>query len=111
MNQAIQDFISLKQIAIVGVSRTEKKMGYTIVKELTGKGYETFIVHSDAKEIGGMVCYPNLAALKGKVGGVVVCVPPVQSITVLKDAAAAGIKNVWLQMGSDSKEVLKLADN
>jgi len=43
------------------------------------------------------------------VDGVLVSVPPQKAKTVLQDASAAGIKNVWLQQGSESGEVLSLA--
>ena len=36
-------------------------------------------------------------------------VPPEKALGVLRDAAAAGMKNVWLQQGTESAEVLALA--
>ncbi len=53
-----------------------------------------------------MKCYPDLAALGGKVDGALLVVPPVQAAQALRQAAAAGIKNVWLQQGSESSEAL-----
>ena len=40
---------------------------------------------------------------------VVISVPPQQAALVLRDAAAAGIKKVWLQQGSQSIETGKVA--
>jgi predicted CoA-binding protein len=106
MNQAIQDFIQSKRIAIVGVSRTgkDKKFGNIACKELKQRGYQVYIVHPEAQEIDGERCYPNLAALQGKVDGVVISVPPTHAAQVLREAANAGIKQIWLQQGAQSFE-------
>jgi predicted CoA-binding protein len=109
MDQTVKDFIQLKRIAVVGVSRSGKKFGNTIATELKQRGYQVFIVHPEAKEIGGEPCYPNLAALQGKVDGVLICVPPSQAGQVLQEAAQAGMKKIWLQQGAQSPEVLAQA--
>ena len=111
MDQAIQDFINSKRIAIAGVSREGTKFGNTAFTELAARGYQVFAVHPEAKEIAGTLCYPNLAALRGQVDGVLVVVPPQQAVPVLQEAAAVGLKNVWLQQGAESPEVLALARN
>jgi predicted CoA-binding protein len=43
------------------------------------------------------------------VDGVLVCVAPTQAAQVVRDAAAAGLKNVWLQMGAESPEAAQAA--
>ncbi len=109
MNQAVVDFLQAKRLAIVGVSRSGKKFGNAIYTDLKNRGYQLFIVHPEAKEINGERCYASLAELKGQVDGVMVCVSPKQAAQVVRDAAAAGLKNVWLQMGADSAEALQAA--
>jgi len=109
MDRAIQDFINGKRIAIVGISRGGEKFGNTAFAELAARGYQVFAVHPEAKEIAGTPCYPNLAALRGQVDGVLVVVPPQQAVSVLQEAAVVGLKNVWLQQGAESSEVLAQA--
>ncbi len=109
MEQAIQDFINGKRIAIVGVSRDGDKFGNTAFAELAARGYQVFPVHPTAQEILGARCYPNLTALRGQVDGALVVVPPQQAAPVLREAASIGLKNVWLQQGAESPEVLTLA--
>ncbi len=110
MDKAIQDFIQAKRVAVVGVSRTGKKFGNSIVTELKQRGYQVFIVHPEAKEIGGDTCYPNLAALQGKIDSVLICLPPQKSEAVLREAAAIGITRVWLQQGAQSPAALAAAN-
>jgi predicted CoA-binding protein len=109
MNQAIQDFVDGKRVAVVGASRSGKKFGNAICAELKQRGYQVFIVHPQAQEIDGQRCYPNLMALQGQVDGVVICVPPQQAGQALRDAAGAGVKNIWLQQGAQSPEVMAVA--
>ena len=61
-------------------------------KELKQRGYEVLLVHPQAKELDGQVCYPDLKAVAGQVGGVVVCVPPAQAEGVLRQAGEAGFE-------------------
>jgi predicted CoA-binding protein len=109
MDQAIQDFVNGKRIAVVGVSREGTKFGNTAFTELAARGYQVFAVHPSAQEIAGAPCYPNLTALRGRVDGALVVVPPQQAASILREAAAIGLKNVWLQQGAESPEVLALA--
>jgi predicted CoA-binding protein len=109
MNQAVQDFINSNRLAVVGVSRDGTKFGNTAFAELAARGYQVFAVHQTAQEIAGAPCYPNLTALRGQVDGVLVTVSPQQAVSVLREAASIGLRNVWLQQGAESPEALALA--
>jgi uncharacterized protein len=110
MNPLIEQFISSKRIAVVGMSRSGKKFGNMASKELRAKGYEIFAVHPDVKEIDGLTCYPDLKSLSGKVDGVWISIPPAKVPAVLEEAAQIGLKNIWLQQGAWSKEVQETID-
>jgi predicted CoA-binding protein len=109
MDPKIEQFVQDKRVAVVGASRTGKKFGNTVATELKQRGYQVFLVHPEASEIDGETCYPNLAALQGKVDSVVICVSPRQSAGVIRDAASAGITHVWLQQGAQSNDALEAA--
>ena len=100
MNPLIDDFISSKRIAVVGMSRSGKKFGNMASKELRAKGYQIFPVHPEALEIDGLACYPDLKSLSGKVDGVWISIPPAKVSAVLEEAAQIGLKNIWLQQGA-----------
>ena len=109
MDASIQNFIRGKRIALVGASRSgQTKFGNAAAKELRARGYEIFLVHPEAKEIDGATCYPNLAALNGKVDGVLVSVPSVQAEKVLLEASAAGLRRVWLTQGAETNSLISL---
>lgn len=109
MNQAILDFVASKRLAIVGASRSGKKFGNMAASELKQRGYEVFYIHPQAESIDGQPCYRDLAAVAGKVDGVWICVSPQQSADAVRQAAAAGLKHVWLQQGADTPEALAAA--
>jgi len=109
MNQEIESFLSGHRIAVLGASQTSQKIGNSIVKDLSNKGYSIFVVHPSASEIDGRKCYANLRELSGQVDGVVLCIPPEKALTAVIDAADAGIRQLWLQEGADSPEVLAAA--
>ena len=109
MERAIQNFIDCKRIAVVGYSRTGRKFGNSAYNELQERGYEVFAVHPTEKEIAGTPCYPNLKALQGRIDGVFISLPGEKAVPVLHEAAALGLKNVWLQQGAESSEALETA--
>jgi predicted CoA-binding protein len=105
MNQLIDNFINIKRIAVVGMSRSGKKFGNMAAKELKAKGYDIFPIHPEAQEIDGLTCYPNLKSLSGKVDGVWISIQPAKVSAMLEEAAEIGMKNIWLQQGAWSNEV------
>jgi len=106
----VEEFLALKKIAVVGVSRKKTKFGNAIYKELKQKGYQVFPINPNITEYEGEACYPDLLSLPEKVDAVVICVPPVQTEKVVKEAALAGINKVWLQQGSQSDEAIKFCE-
>ncbi len=102
----IDEFLSEKNIAIVGVSRSGKKFGYTLFKDLKTKGYNVFPVNPNTAFIDDEKCYPSLLTLRGKVEAAVLVVPPFATKEVVKDAYSAGIKKIWMQLGSESEEAV-----
>ena len=105
--QAVDDFVGQRTLAVVGVSRGGRKFGNIAYRELRDKGYRLFAVHPQASQIEGDPCYASVGALPEPVGGVLVIVPPAQAERVVREAAAAGIKRVWLQQGSESAEAIR----
>ena len=103
----MDDFIAQKTLGIIGVSRGGKKFGNMVFKELTSKGYELYPIHPDAEMLEGVPAYKDLSSVPKPVGGVIVIVPPAQTELVVRQAAQAGIKRIWMQQGSESETAIK----
>jgi predicted CoA-binding protein len=107
---AIQEFLSLKVLAVAGASRNTAKFGYTIFHDLKTRGYTVYPINPNAETIDGEKCYPSLAALPQKPDGIVIVTPPAQSEALVREAGKAGIQHVWLQQGADSPAAIKFCE-
>jgi predicted CoA-binding protein len=106
----IDDFVSQRSLASVGVSRKGNKFGNNAFKELKTKGYKLSLVHPSGEIIEGQQTYPSLKALPEKVGGVLVVVPPAQAEKVVREAHEEGIDRNWLQQGAESKAAIQYCE-
>jgi uncharacterized protein len=104
---AVQDFVSQKTLAIVGVSRSGTKFGNSAYRELKAKGYKVYAIHPEAETLEGDPAFKDFSALPEKVDGVVIVVKPAQTEKVVRDAAQAGIRRVWMQQGSESEAAVQ----
>jgi hypothetical protein len=106
----VEDFLSQRVLALAGASRTGKKFGNAILKELEAKGYEVLLVHPETAEINGKTCFPSLAALPKPVGGLLLVVPPAKAEQLVREAADLGIPRIWMQQGSSSPGAIRLCE-
>jgi len=104
---AVDDFLGQHKLAVVGVSRSGKGFGYAAWRALAEKGYEALPVNPGTESIGGTRCYAKVADLPRDVGGLVIVVPPAQTEQVVREAAEAGIRRVWIQQGAESEAALE----
>lgn len=105
--KSVDKFLEHKNLAIVGVSRKSSKFGNVIYKELKKKGFNVYGVNPKLENIDGDKCFPSLRELKGKVEGIVNVVSKSQTKEVVMEANEIGIKNIWMQQGSESDEAIK----
>jgi hypothetical protein len=105
----IRAILSEKSVAVAGLSRSGQAMSNSVLAELKARGYKTYAVNPNAERIGDDACYPSLSALAGKAGAVIVFTKPEVSESVVRDAAAAGIRKVWLQQGAESEGAIAAA--
>lgn len=108
--KSVEEFLSQKSFALIGVSRKKSKFGNIIYRELKQKGYKIYPVNRYIDVFDGDKCFPDLMSLPEKVNAVIINVPPAEALKVLSDAETAGIKNVWLQQGSESAEAVKFCE-
>lgn len=99
---AIDGFLGGKRLALAGASRGGRKFGNNALRELRAKGYEVVPVHPHADAIDGVPCARTLADLPPGIESLLLCVPPAQTERLVGEAAAAGIRRVWMQQGAQS---------
>ena len=103
----VQSFLNHKSIAVVGVSRNQKKFGYTAYKHLKERNYRVFPVNPNVDRVDMEKCYADIKSIPEKVEGVLIVIPPKQSEIIVREVNNLGIKSVWFQQGSSSDEAVK----
>jgi|WetSurMetagenome_2_1015567.scaffolds.fasta_scaffold26109_2 uncharacterized protein len=107
----IQNFLSLKTYALIGVSRNEKKFGNAIYKELRTKNYTVYPVNPNLDKYENAVCYPDLKSLPVQPDGLVIAVNKEKTLGIVKDAHSAGIKNIWIVQTAHTKEAIEYCES
>jgi predicted CoA-binding protein len=97
--QQIDDFLALKRIAVVGVSRNPKELSTTLWHELRQRRYEAIPVNPKTDLIDGQRAYARVQDIQPPVEGVLIMTSPGVTETVARDCAAAGVKHVWIHRG------------
>jgi len=103
----IEDFLACHVVAVAGVSRNPKKFGYIVFKELRRKGMNAIPVNPSADVIMGVKTFSNISSLPDDVTGLVVLTNRNKTISVVREAIAKGIKNIWIQQKSETQETIK----
>ena len=102
-NDAVRRFLDGHRIAVVGASDRKDSFGGTICRALAEHGYDVVPIHPDGGEVDGRPCYPRLDEAPGPIDGVIVMVPAERAADIVREAAGAGIEQVWLFKGIGGK--------
>jgi len=103
-----EKFWQLQSFAFVGHS---EKRGFpkTSFGTLLKKGGKAFAVDPSVAEIKGQKTYPDFQSLPEKVEGAILELPKEETADWVGKASEAGIKNVWIHMGTETPEAVELA--
>lgn len=105
----IDNMLKLKTWAVVGATNNKEKFGYKIFKSMVESGLEVYPVNPGINEVFGKKCYPTLKDLPIIPDAVDVVVPPKVGEQIMHECAELGIRNIWLQPGADTKQVIQVA--
>jgi predicted CoA-binding protein len=103
-------FYDLKNIAVVGMSKTEGKAAHYVPKYLIDHGYNVIPVNPTAGEIQGRKSYPAVSSVPEKVDIVDIFRPSEDVPAVVESALKKeGIEVIWMQEGIYSEEAERMA--
>jgi predicted CoA-binding protein len=108
-DEQLKKFYSLKNIAVVGMSKNPEKAAHYVPKYLLEKGFNVIPVNPTATEILGAKCYPSLLDIPLKMDIVDVFRPSDQMASVIEEAIKIKPKVIWLQEGIHNPEAESLA--
>lgn len=95
----IRKIYSLKNVAVVGMSKNPDKAAHYVPKYLIDQGYNVIPVNPTATEILGRKCYSTLLDIPGVVDVVDVFRPSDQVMPVVEEAVKIKPRVIWLQEG------------
>ena len=110
----VDRFLSVRRIAVAGVSRDPMQAANNVYRKLREAGYQVFAVNPNAAQVEGDSCYPTLASLPETVEAVVIVTRPGLSAQLVRECGELGIGHVWLHRsfgeGSVSEEAISECD-
>ena len=106
LRQAAREFLSVKRIAVTGVSRDPKAHGANVVfRRLRDRGFEVFAVNPNADTVKGARSYRDLASVPGGVDAVVIGTAPGHAQATVEECVELGIRHVWMHRSLDAGSV------
>ena len=108
-DDAIDAFFAGDSFAVVGASQNRSKYGNKVLRAYLQAGRRVYAVNPNVDEVEGQPCYPDLASLPEPVHGVSIVTPPAVTEKVVEQAAAAGVRHLWMQPGAESPAAIRRA--
>ena len=108
-DEQILDILSLKKIAVIGMSKHSSKAAYYVPKYLIDNGYDVTPVNPTAEKILDVTCYDSISEIDADVDIIDVFRPSEQISSIICDCIEKKPKVIWLQEGIHDFESEELA--
>ena len=109
-SERIQDFLAAGPFAVAGASKNRDKFGNKVLRTYLQRGMEVYAINPRAETIEGVASYPDVASLPADVGALSIVTPPEITEQIVEQAAARGIRHLWMQPGAESERALERAE-
>jgi len=108
-DEEIKQIFSLKNVAVIGMSKNQEKAAHYVPKYLSQNGYNIMPVNPTADEILDKKCYPSVEDIPEPIDIVDIFRPSDQVLPVVHQAIKKKPKVIWLQEGIHNAEAEELA--
>ncbi len=108
-DEEIKQIFSLKNVAVIGMSKNQEKAAHYVPKYLSQNGYNIMPVNPTTDEILDKKCYPSVEDITEPIDIVDVFRPSDQVLPVVQQAIKMKPKVIWLQEGIHNAEAEELA--
>ncbi len=96
LDNLVQDFLSQKKIAVVGVSDKRDTGCNLVYHKFKEAGYTVSAVNPRLTTFEGDPCYPDLKSIPQKPGAVFILASPKVTEQIVQQCVDLGIKQVWM---------------
>jgi predicted CoA-binding protein len=94
--EAVQTFLGLRRIAVVGVSSQPSDFSRILFRELRQRGYDVVPVNPKLQEVDGTRCYARVADVAPAVEGALLMTSPAVTEQIVHELADCGVKYAWM---------------
>ena len=108
-DEQIRTILSLKKVAVIGMSKNSSKAAHYVPKYLVENGYDVTPVNPTVDEILGKKSYSNVSEINDDLEIVDVFRPSDQVLPFIQEAIKKKPKVIWLQEGIHNAEAEELA--
>jgi predicted CoA-binding protein len=98
-----------KTVAIIGASADRRKFGNRAIRAFRRQGYNVIPINPHEPMVEGVKTYASVLDVPGDIDMATFYVPPEIGQKVITEVAQKGIPEVWLNPGSESDELIRLA--
>jgi predicted CoA-binding protein len=96
-------------VAVIGASSDPRKFGNRAIRAFRRQGYTVIPINPHQKMVEGLKAYASVLDVPGSIDMATFYVPPDIGLKVIAEVAKKGITEVWLNPGSESGELIRLA--
>jgi predicted CoA-binding protein len=101
----------MPSIAIIGASNDPSKYGNRAVRTYIARGWTVYPVNPKEETIEGLPCYRKMAELPEAVDRASLYIPPAVGAELLESIRDRGAKELWVNPGASSPELLARAES
>jgi len=105
----IKQIFSLKNVAVIGMSRHPEKAAHFVPKYLSEQGFNILPINPTSSEILNKKCYSSVTEVDEPIDTVDIFRPSDQVLPFVKEAIKMKPKVIWLQEGIHNQEAEELA--
>jgi len=105
----IKDILSLKKVAVIGMSKNSNKAAHYVPKYLSENGYDVIPVNPTTDTILGKKCFKSISDVPSDVDVIDLFRPSDHVLSLIQEAIKKKPKVIWLQEGIHNPEAEELA--
>jgi uncharacterized protein len=102
--------VSKPTVAIVGASTDRNKFSNKSMRAHLQAGYDVYPVNPKEETIEGLKCYKSVLDIPVALERISLYLPSAVGVKVLDDVAKKGCKELWVNPGAESPELLQKAE-
>ncbi len=100
----------MKKVAVLGASNDTEKYGHKAVRAYQKQGWEVYPVNPKESEVCSIKSFKDIDELPDDIDRISFYINPKVGITLLAKVKAKGIKEVFINPGAESDDLLDKAD-